>query len=231
MIDTIITLGTQIAPYLSKLDPSKLAQLAGMVDKSGKLAEVAGTLAKGKDALGAVKGLTKGLDLSSMGLDEIKGIQEKLGVTVDGIVGPETRGAYEKFTAGGGAVAKGAGGLAEFAKSGGKEGIKQLAATIEQEKDKELDAEKVAQMGLGVVGAGLSVASVAAPPPFNFAAMAANIGVKGAKWGLGKLEQKKDLKAAELDAHKMMAQNQKEQILAKRLMDMRQGTSRFAGGR
>ena len=230
MIDTIITLGTQIAPYLSKLDPSKLAQLAGMVDKSGKLAEVAGTLAKGKDALGAVKGLTKGLDLSSMGIDEIKGIQEKLGVTVDGIVGPETRGAYEKFTTGG-ALEKSAGGLAEFAKSGGKEGIKQLAATIEQEKDKELDAEKVAQMGLGVVGAGLSVASVAAPPPFNFAAMAAGIGVKGVKYGLGKLEQKKDLKAAELDAHKMMAQNQKEQILAKRLMDMRQGTSRFAGGR
>jgi hypothetical protein len=226
MIDAIMTLGAQIAPYLDKLDPSKLQQLAGMVDKTGKLSQVADTLAQGKGAIDTVQGLTKGLDLSSMNPDKIKEIQEQLGVTVDGIVGPETKGAYEEWSS-----SQKGGGLAEFAKAGGEEGIKQLAATIEQEKDKELDAEKVAQMGLGVTSAGLSVASVAAPPPWNFAAMAANLGVKGAKWGLGKLEEKKDLKQAEADAQVTMAQNKKEQLLAKRLMDMRQGTSRFAGNR
>ena len=224
MIDAVLTLGTQLAPYLSKLDPSKLQQLAGMIGKGSKLGQVAETLSKGAGALDTAKGLTEGLDLSSMGIEDIKGIQEKLGVTVDGIVGPETKGAYDKWSS----SQKGSS-LAQFAKAGGKEGIKQLAATIEQEKDKELDAEKVAQMGLGAVGAGLSVASMAAPPPFNFLAMAGNVGVKGAKWGLGKLEEKKDLKEAEQDANQMMAQNKKEQILAKRLMDMRQGNSRFAG--
>ena len=45
-------------------------------------------------------GLQAGMDFSTMSPDDIKGVQQNLGVTVDGIVGPETQGAYDTWSSG-----------------------------------------------------------------------------------------------------------------------------------
>ena len=62
---------------------------------------------------GGGTGMNTGMDLNSMGADDVKAMQTKLGVTVDGIVGPETQGAYDTWSST--QPASGQGGNAESA--------------------------------------------------------------------------------------------------------------------
>ena len=64
-------------------------KVCGFMDKAGGFLSNGG----GNSALGT------GMDFSSMSPDQIKSVQGELGVTVDGIVGPETQGAYDTWSA------------------------------------------------------------------------------------------------------------------------------------
>ena len=69
-------------------------KFGGFMDKAGGFLSGGGSAGGGGGALGT------GLDFSQMSPDQIKKVQSELGVTVDGIVGPETQGAYDKWVSG-----------------------------------------------------------------------------------------------------------------------------------
>jgi hypothetical protein len=78
-----------------------LAGKMGMDKFSGFMDNAGSFLSGGGGGAGGGGGvLGTGLDFSQMSPDQIKKVQSELGVTVDGIVGPETQGAYDKWSSG-----------------------------------------------------------------------------------------------------------------------------------
>ena len=75
-----------------------LASKAGMDKFGGFMDKTGGFLSGGGGGGGSALGT--GMDFSSMSPDQIKKVQGELGVTVDGIVGPETQGAYDTWSSG-----------------------------------------------------------------------------------------------------------------------------------
>jgi len=70
------------------------------MDKFGGFMDKAGGYLSGGSGGGGGGALGTGLDFSQMSPDQIKKVQGELGVTVDGIVGPETQGAYDTWSSG-----------------------------------------------------------------------------------------------------------------------------------